>query len=431
MGEGAGRPARVLRGSRRSIRSQTPSGKLEFYSQRLADHYPDDNERAPLPKWVESSAFHDERIGGERAKEYPLLLMSNHGRWRTHAQNDDISWQREIKTCKIKGWDGYLYEPIWINPKDAAARGIKDGDIVKLFNERGTVLGAAFVWERIIPGALSMDHGARADLINVGTDGFLDRGGANNLISPLNGISQNCWGMATSGFLVDVQKLTMAEMEEWREKYPEAFARAYDPAAGLRFDAWVIQEEGRPDEQGLRLRHGPVQRLLLLPDRLQGRALRQRLDAVCQTAAGYRAVLAPAARVRARHGAQGEDALRPHSLQPLRQRRPASQACKVEGAIYKREDGLVVIDPEKCTGCKSCVDVCPSNAIFMNENLNIAQKCTGCAHLLDSGEWTEPRCVDACPTMALKFMEEDEAQGADRQGRAPPSRRSRSRESIT
>ena len=86
------------------------------------------------------------------------------------------------------------------------------------------------------------------------------------------------------------------------------------------------------------------------------------------------------------------------------------EACKVEGAIYKREDGLVIIDPEKCTGCKSCVDACQSNVIFMNENLNIAQKCTGCAHLLDSGEWTEPRCVDACPTAALKFMEEAEAQ---------------------
>jgi trimethylamine-N-oxide reductase (cytochrome c) len=222
---------------------QTPSGKLEFYSQRLADHYPNDTERGPLPKWVEKSDFHDERIGGERAKKYPLLLMSNHGRWRTHAQNDDITWQREIKTCKIEGWDGYLYEPIWINPTDAEARGIKDGDIVKMFNERGTVLGGAFVWERIIPGALSMDHGSRADMINIGGgDGDLDRGGANNLISPINGISQNCWGMATSGFLVDVAKVTMAEMEEWRDKFPEAFARAYDPAAGLRCEAWVLEE---------------------------------------------------------------------------------------------------------------------------------------------------------------------------------------------
>ena len=83
-------------------------------------------------------------------------------------------------------------------------------------------------------------------------------------------------------------------------------------------------------------------------------------------------------------------------------------ACEVDGAIYKREDGLVVIDPEKCTGCTNCVSACPYQAIYMNNALKIAQKCTGCAHLLDAG-WTEPRCVDACPTGALKFLEESEA----------------------
>ena len=89
---------------------------------------------------------------------------------------------------------------------------------------------------------------------------------------------------------------------------------------------------------------------------------------------------------------------------------PCMDACKVEGALYRRPDGLVIIDPVKCTGCKSCVDVCPYDAIYFNEDLNLAQKCTGCAHLLDSG-WKEPRCVDACPTLALKFMEESEAKG--------------------
>ena len=86
---------------------------------------------------------------------------------------------------------------------------------------------------------------------------------------------------------------------------------------------------------------------------------------------------------------------------------PCMEACKVEGAIYKRDDGLVIIDPEKCTGCKLCADACPYSAIYFNEYLNIAQKCTGCAHLLDNG-WNEPRCVDACPTGALKFGEESE-----------------------
>jgi tetrathionate reductase subunit B len=86
---------------------------------------------------------------------------------------------------------------------------------------------------------------------------------------------------------------------------------------------------------------------------------------------------------------------------------PCIASCKAK-AIYKREDGLVIIDPIKCTGCKECVDTCPYRVIYFNDDLNIAQKCTGCAHLLDSG-WKEPRCVDACPTEALKFMEESEA----------------------
>ncbi len=86
---------------------------------------------------------------------------------------------------------------------------------------------------------------------------------------------------------------------------------------------------------------------------------------------------------------------------------PCMEACKVDGAIYRREDGLVIIDPTKCTGCKNCVDACPYDAIYFNEGLNLAQKCTGCAHLLDNS-WKEPRCVDACPTEAIKFMEESE-----------------------
>ena len=135
----------------------------------------------------------------------------------------------------MKGPDGYLYEPVWINPKDAAPRGITNGDIVKLYNERGVVLGGASVTERIIPGAVYQDHGARHDPITTG----LDRGGANNLISPANTTSANADGMATGGYLVDVQKVTVSEMEGYKKKYPEAFARKYDPAYGLLFDSWV------------------------------------------------------------------------------------------------------------------------------------------------------------------------------------------------
>jgi len=80
-------------------------------------------------------------------------------------------------------------------------------------------------------------------------------------------------------------------------------------------------------------------------------------------------------------------------------------ACNAS-AIYKRDDGAVIIDPIKCRGNRMCITACPyDNVIYFNDALNIAQKCTFCAHLLDNG-WKEPRCVDACPTGAFTFGEE-------------------------
>ena len=168
-------------------RLETPSGLIEFYSAKLAEHFPGDEERPPLPKWVEKGISHDERISSERAEKYPLLVLSNHPRWRMHAQGDDITWCRELPTGKVRGFDGYQYEPVWLHPSDAAARGIKDGDIVKVYNERGIVLGGAYVSERVMPGAVSMDHGARYDPI---VPGEIDRGGVINTITPHNITSQ-------------------------------------------------------------------------------------------------------------------------------------------------------------------------------------------------------------------------------------------------
>ena len=87
---------------------------------------------------------------------------------------------------------------------------------------------------------------------------------------------------------------------------------------------------------------------------------------------------------------------------------PCITACQTK-AVYKRDDGIVIIDPEKCTGSRQCQDACPYGVIYFNDELNIAQKCTLCAHLLDDG-WKVPRCVDACPTDALRFGEESELQ---------------------
>lgn len=82
-------------------------------------------------------------------------------------------------------------------------------------------------------------------------------------------------------------------------------------------------------------------------------------------------------------------------------------AAARDGAVYRREDGLVIIDPEKAVGQRAIADACPYGAIWWNEALDLPQKCTGCAHLLDHGHKV-PRCVEACPTDALKFGEEEE-----------------------
>lgn len=80
------------------------------------------------------------------------------------------------------------------------------------------------------------------------------------------------------------------------------------------------------------------------------------------------------------------------------------------GAVYKRDDGIVMIDPQKSAGQKSIVESCPYGAIYWNEERGIPQKCTFCAHLLDQG-WKVPRCVEACPTAALRFGDYDELSG--------------------
>ena len=85
---------------------------------------------------------------------------------------------------------------------------------------------------------------------------------------------------------------------------------------------------------------------------------------------------------------------------------PCMKACP-DQAIYRRPDEIVLIDPVKCNGCKDCIAACPYGVIYFNSDLNISQKCTLCAHLLDRG-WKEPRCVTACPTEALRFLDEAE-----------------------
>lgn len=96
---------------------------------------------------------------------------------------------------------------------------------------------------------------------------------------------------------------------------------------------------------------------------------------------------------------------------------PACAKAATDGAVYKRPDGIVIIDPEKAKGQKAIVDACPVGAIYWNEELQLPQKCTMCAELLDDPEYLaylgdpklkKPRCVEACPNHALIFGDLDD-----------------------
>ena len=77
------------------------------------------------------------------------------------------------------------------------------------------------------------------NLLITGGMGFIGSNFIRYLLKINQEFTKNCPGMVVSSFLVEVAKVTGEEMQEWREKYPEAFARAYDPAYGLLFNAWV------------------------------------------------------------------------------------------------------------------------------------------------------------------------------------------------
>ena len=155
----------------------------------------------------------------------------------------DVPWTREIEKYVV--WDGYAYSPIEINPADAEPRGIKEGDICRIYCDNGGVLGGARITERIIAGTIGMEKAGGGHHI---IPGELHRGGNPNCINPDHNMSLRAYGGCYTGFLAQIEKVTMAQWDEWRTNYPEAFARgpeegkygtAYDPAYGPSCSGWI------------------------------------------------------------------------------------------------------------------------------------------------------------------------------------------------
>lgn len=140
----------------------TPSGKIEIYSQQLADlNHP---ELPPIPKYIETWESRNDPL----VAKYPLQLITTHFKRRANAQFDNIPWLRELEP-----------QAVLINSADAQARYISDGDMVRAFNDRGEVVIPARVTGRIMPGVVDIPQGAWYDPDEKG----LDKGGCANVLT--------------------------------------------------------------------------------------------------------------------------------------------------------------------------------------------------------------------------------------------------------
>ncbi len=77
---------------------------------------------------------------------------------------------------------------------------------------------------------------------------------------------------------------------------------------------------------------------------------------------------------------------------------PCVKSCPTQ-ALFIRDDGIVDFDNSRCIGCKMCMQACPYDAIYIDENTHTAAKCNFCAHRIDQG--LEPACVQVCPTESI------------------------------
>jgi len=171
----------------------TASGKVEIHSAVVEGFGYDD---CPgTPQWIEPREW----LGSAEAATYPLHVITKHPLWRRHSSYDNVDVLRELS--KING-----FEPVIINPVDAAARGIVTGDVVRVFNDRGQTLCGAHVTDAIRPSVVILQEGSWYRPAEPGVVGSLDRGGCANVITREGGSSRLAQSPVAHSGLVQVEK---------------------------------------------------------------------------------------------------------------------------------------------------------------------------------------------------------------------------------
>ena len=190
----------------------TPSGKIEIYSAVVAGFGYDDCPGHAT--WMEPLEW----LGGDTT-EFPLHLISNQPKTKLHSQLDHGSHCRAAKIS--------YREPIMLHPLDAKARGLDNGDIVRVFNQRGACLGGVIIDDQVMPGVVQMSTGAWYDPLDPSDPDSLCKHGNPNVLTPDVGSSKLAQGPIAHTCLVEV--------ERYRDPLPRV--TAYDPPVILSDDA--------------------------------------------------------------------------------------------------------------------------------------------------------------------------------------------------
>ena len=171
---------------------RTPSGKLEIFSATIDSFGYDDCPGHPV--WREPAEW----LGSPLAREYPLHLITNQPRGRLHSQFDP---GRVSTADKVAG-----REPVWMNPEDAAQRGLQAGEVVRVYNARGACLAGLVVTDLIREGVVQIATGAWYDPATPGEIGSLDKHGNPNVLTLDKGTSKLTQSPISQTTLVEVAR---------------------------------------------------------------------------------------------------------------------------------------------------------------------------------------------------------------------------------
>jgi len=175
-------------------RLSTPSGKIEIFSETIARFKYDDC--PPHPSWLEPAEW----LGSDRVAKFPLHLLSNQPSVRLHSQLDP---SRLSRASKISG-----REPLRMSPVDAESRGLRLGDTVRVFNDRGSFVAAVQIVDYLTSGVIQIATGAWFDPAEPGTPGSLEKHGNPNVVTDDKGTSRLGQSSVAQTTLVEVERIT-------------------------------------------------------------------------------------------------------------------------------------------------------------------------------------------------------------------------------